>query len=90
MHCENEAMAFLVLRPAGHLDRLWAQGPGSTVRAPKEKAVTWSFSQGPIHVSAGYVPDRNLRLALDLSPRGIRASWGALGFHSSLRLSRAN
>ena len=52
--------------------------------------MTWSFSQGPIHVSAGYVPDRNLRLALDLSPRGIRASWGALGFHSSLRLSRAN
>ena len=86
-------MAFLVLRPAGPPDRLGAQGPGgtaTTVQAPKERAVTWSFSQGPIHVSAGYVRDSNLRLALDLSPRGIRASWGALGFHSSLRLSRPN
>jgi len=84
-------MAFLVLRPAGPPDRLGPQGPGNTattVQAPKERAVTWSFSQGPIHVSAGYVRDSNLRLALDLSPRGIRASWGALGFHSSLRLSR--
>ena len=50
--------------------------------------MTWSFSQGPIQVSAGYVRDTNLRLALDVSPRGIRASWGALGFHSSLRVSR--
>jgi hypothetical protein len=52
--------------------------------------MTWSFSQGPIHISAGYVRDTNLRLALDVSPHGIRASWGALGFHSSLRVSRVS
>ena len=81
-------MAFLVLRPAVPADMLTSHGPSSTVRAPRETAVTWSFSQGPIHVTAGYVKDNNLRLALDVSPRGIRASWGALGFHSSLRVSR--
>ena len=83
-------MAFLVLRPARRPDRLAAYGPSSTARLPRETAVTWSFSQGPIQVSAGYVRDTNLRLALDVSPRGIRASWGALGFHSSLRVSRLN
>ena len=81
-------MAFLVLRPARRPDRLAAHGPSGTARLPRELAVTWSFSQGPIQVSAGYVRDTNLRLALDVSPRGIRASWGALGFHSSLRVSR--
>jgi len=81
-------MAFLVLRPAGPPDSLTAHGTSSAVRTPRERAVTWSYSQGPIQVSAGYVRDTNLRLALDLSPQGIRASWGALGFHSSLRLSR--